>query len=147
MSGTVLTTSTRSVLLAVAIIAAGALLMGADFFTGSKNRAFEVFRTVSGGEIVTKVEVINLKNFDSQVALFNRTTGEIRRFHGSLDDPNVRNQWLELVDGVDSKTSGLLDIQFAGNQMFLVDAVTGKTWILRERASVFEWDPVRHLDK
>mgnify|MGYP006293829605 CR=1 FL=1 len=108
---------------------------------------FEVFKGMSGGDIVSKVEVINLRNFDSKVALFDRTTGEIRRFHGSLDNPNVRSQWLELADGVDGKTSGLLDIQIAGNQIFLVDAVTGDTWILRERGSIYEWDEVRVLNK
>ena len=59
----------------------------------------------------------------------------------------MRSQWLPLVDGVNGDTSGLLDIQFAGNQMFLVDAVTGRTWILRERGSIYDWDPVKTLDK
>jgi len=101
---------------------------------------------VSGdGElIVPRVRIIQ---FGDTVARFNTVTGEIHRFHGDLDKPNVRGQWVRHVRGVSDTTSGVLQIQRpdgvrAEEAAFLVDAITGDTWLLRRRGAAAEWDRV-----
>ena len=95
--------------------------------------------------------------FDSNIARFDSSTGAVYRFRGDIDNPGVRNTWELRVPAVSGSTSGLLEIQrislpnAAHSQdssqsrlaTFLVDVVTGRTWILRHRASSnATWDPV-----
>lgn len=87
---------------------------------------------------------------DSDIARLNTTTGAIYRFRGDINNASVRNTWELRVPPVKKRTSGLLEIQQlvlpkrisaddpAGADpavTFLVDLVTGDTWILRQRAS------------
>jgi hypothetical protein len=81
----------------------------------------------------------NLK-FDSEIARLDTRTGAVYRFRGDVDNPSVRNTWELRVAPVKEETSGLLEIQQPGfgdrpDAVFLVDVATGKTWILRSRAS------------
>ena len=120
----------KLLLVAAAAGLVAALVMGAGRYTSFRTR----------GEIVSKVQIIN---FDQSVARFDTTTGEIHRFNGSLNKPNVRASWVLKVRGVRGGTSGYLDIQQAGGASFLVDQVTGDTWILRRRGTNASWDKLR----
>ncbi|UCD76502.1 MAG: hypothetical protein JSV91_06170 [Phycisphaerales bacterium] len=91
-------------------------------------------------DILSKVQIIN---FNQSVARFDTTTGEIHRFNGDLHKPNVRCSWILKVKGVRKRTSGYLEIQHAGGGTFLIDRVTGDSWILRRRGANAAWDEVR----
>ena len=95
--------------------------------------------------------------FDSSIARLDTRTGAVYRFRGNVDNSSVRNTWELRVGPVKLATSGLLEIQQVRPQKvtnqhdptprrletFLVDIVTGDTWILRHRASTnATWDPV-----
>ncbi|MHC4080986.1 MAG: hypothetical protein ACYSU2_06660 [Planctomycetota bacterium] len=94
---------------------------------------------------------------DSDIARLDTRTGAVYRFRGDVDNPSVRNTWELRVAPVTDETSGILEIQRvvlpqpkrAPNELalkpstFLVDVVTGDTWILRHRASTnASWDKV-----
>lgn len=96
------------------------------------------------GALVSRVRIIQ---WDHSVARFDSSTGSIHRFNGDLDKPNVRAQWVPLVRGVNERTSGVLQIQqphgvHAIDAAFLVDVITGDTWILRRRGANATWEKV-----
>lgn len=96
------------------------------------------------GTLVSRVRIIQ---WDHSVARFDSATGSIHRFNGDLDKPNVRAQWVPLVRGVNERTSGVLQIQHpagvhAIDAPFLVDVMTGDTWILRRRGANASWEKV-----
>jgi hypothetical protein len=91
-------------------------------------------------DIVSRVRIIN---FNQSVARFDTTTGEIHRFNGDLNKPSVRCTWIPHVKGVSRKTSGFLEIQQAGGGTFLIDRVTGDSWLLRRRGTNAEWDEMK----
>jgi hypothetical protein len=98
---------------------------------------------VLGDRIIPRVRIIQ---WDDTVARFDTATGEIHIMRGDLRNPNVRNQWILHVRGVE-RTSGVLDFQQpigvqAIDAPFLVDMVTGDTWILRRRGDRATWDRV-----
>ncbi len=100
--------------------------------------------TLSTERIVPRVQIIQ---FDDSVARFDTRTGEIHRFNGDLNRPQVRGQWVSVVNGVDSSTSGVLEIQRAEgvraeSAVFLVDVIEGDTWLLRHRGSGADWDRI-----
>lgn len=88
----------------------------------------------------SKVRIIN---FDKSVARFDTSTGSIHELNGDLKNPSVRCTWTPHVKGVNKKTSGYLEIQHAGGGTFLVDRVTGDSWVLRRRGSNAKWDEVK----
>ena len=109
----------------------------------------------------------NVRN-SSDIARLDTRTGAVYRFRGDTTNPSVRNTWELRVAPVKGKTSGILEIQriiaphgeLGRNptttevvlvpSTFLVDVVTGETWILRRRASTnASWDKVelfKHSD-
>ena len=109
----------------------------------------------------------NIRN-SSDIARLDTRTGAVYRFRGDTTNPSVRNTWELRVAPVKGKTSGILEIQriiaphgeLGRNptttevvlvpSTFLVDVVTGETWILRRRASTnASWDKVelfKHSD-
>ena len=96
------------------------------------------------GFVVPAVQIIS---FDDTVGMLDTATGAIYRLRGNLDNPSVRNTWELRVGPVKAATSGLLEIQRPTfnkpDAIFLVDIITGKTWILQRRASTNRtWDPV-----
>jgi hypothetical protein len=98
----------------------------------------------------------------SDIARLDTRTGAVYRFRGDTTNPSVRNTWELRVPPVKEETSGILEIQriiaphgeLIGRNpapievelvpsTFLVDVVTGDTWILRRRASTnASWDKV-----
>ncbi|MHC4415619.1 MAG: hypothetical protein ACYS0G_10075 [Planctomycetota bacterium] len=103
---------------------------------------------ISGGDVrgfvVPAVQIIS---FDDTVGMLDTASGAVYRLRGDLDNPSVRNTWEIRVPAVGGETSGYLEIQRPNfgrpDATFLVDIVTGRTWILRRRASTNRsWDPV-----
>jgi hypothetical protein len=127
------------------VIALGLLAIGAAFVLGAGRSVQPVIHVPGEGErIVPRIQIIQ---FDDTVARFDTSTGEIHRFHGDLDKPNVRGQWVSHVRGVSGNTSGLLQIQkprgVRGEEaIFLVDVITGDTWLLRRRGASADWDKI-----
>lgn len=123
----------------------GLLAIGGGLVLGAGQRTLPVVHIAGDGErVVPRVEVIQ---FGDTVARFDTATGEIHRFNGDLDKPNVRGQWVRHVRGVSGDTSGLLQLQKprgvrGEDALFLVDAVTGETWLLRRRGARAEWDNI-----
>jgi len=121
------------------------LLVGTVAILGAGRQGPPVIHVPGEGDrIMPRVQIIQ---FGESVARFDTTTGEIHRFHGDLDKPNVRGQWVRHVRGVSGDTSGLLQIQKprgvrAKEALFLVDTVTGDTWLLRQRGASAEWDRI-----
>jgi hypothetical protein len=94
---------------------------------------------------------------DSSIARLDTRTGALYRFRGSVDNPSAASTWELRVPPVDGETSGLLEIQVVTPErtanlhdptprmpaVFLVDIVSGYTWILQARASSnLSWEPV-----
>lgn len=90
---------------------------------------------------------VQVISWDEGVALFDSVNGAVYRLRGSLSNPSVRNTWQLRVPPVTVPTSGVLELQRATfnapGALFLVDVVTGQTWILRDRPSeTGSWEPV-----
>lgn len=99
--------------------------------------------TIEG--VVPRMRIIN---FDEGLARFDTATGAIARLSGNLDNASTQITWTDHVGAVE-QSSGLLEIQqprgvgaFA-DATFLVDIVSGDTWILRRRGVGATWDAVR----
>ncbi len=87
--------------------------------------------------------------FDSDLARLNTRTGAVYRYRGDLQNTVLKSTWELRVPPVTQETSGVLEIQRIAlpktdartgetdvqAATFLVDIVTGTTWILREMAS------------
>lgn len=77
-------------------------------------------------------------SFHEGVGLLDTTNGELFELRGNLDNPSTAMYWFSRAAGVEN-TSGLLQVQSPNfnnpNTMFLVDVVTGATWILRDRGN------------
>jgi hypothetical protein len=91
--------------------------------------------------------VVQIISFDDTIGMLDTTSGAVYRLRGDLSNASVTHTWQLRVPAVAGPTSGYLEIQRATfNQpeaTFLVDKVTGRTWILRRRASENgSWDPV-----
>ena len=98
------------------------------------------------GFVLPRTEVIS---FDETVAVLDTATGAVYRIKDPrvLDNPSARVTFQLRVAPVKEETSGYLEMQRATfnqpNAIFLVDIVTGKTWILRDRASSNRsWEPI-----
>lgn len=135
-----------SLAIAVAAIAA---VVTADSTTN--NDYTHAYNADGNAIVLPKVRIVN---FDDTVARFDSTTGALDRFEGSLRGDNVGGRWYPAVPGVKGQTSGMLQLQNSvgvenfASTMFLVDTVSGRTWILeltdgdrRPREGV--WEEVR----
>ena len=136
---------TKALLALVAVMAGAACAFVAGTASGHGRSALAMDRVRFE---IPRTKVIA---FDRTVALFDTATGAISEYNGSLDHPTPNSQWLPRIKGVGQETSGLLEIQRAEGvnavpqPTFLVDVITGETWILQRRGNAFEgaWVPVR----
>jgi len=140
------------------IIPVAALAIGAGLGAGGAQLARQYFVT---GPSATQVFIFpggDLNN-DSDVAMLDTRTGAVYRYRGQLDNPSARGTWEQRVAPPKEAHSGMLEIQrlvfpsAKGNQVeteaatFLVDIVTGTTWVLHLRASTNgSWDIIKHFD-
>ena len=143
---------------AVSVCAAAA---GVTLGAGASKAALEYFVQ---GQSASKLFILpgGSGKFDSDIARLDTRSGAVYRFHGNVDNPSVRNTWEMRVPPVKEGASGLLEIQQVvlpqrdtpldqvEPTTFLVDIVSGQTWILRARASTnASWDPIetfKHSD-
>ena len=135
------------------LLSIGAVLPGVAVGAGSVTFARQYFVQ---GPSATDIFLLpgGTAKFDSDIARLDTHTGAVYRFRGDVDNPSVRNTWELRVEPVKGETSGILEIQrivlpVQGKlsdvkpTTFLVDVATGRTWILRHRASTnATWDPV-----
>lgn len=92
-------------------------------------------------------EIIRFGELPNGVGRLDTSTGAIWRFHGDLRKSNVRSQWVKAggVAGVTNRPAGSLQIQEAAGAIFLVDVLTGESWILKDRGTGLAWDEVTVL--
>lgn len=93
--------------------------------------------------VFSRVRIIEL---DGDVFRLDTQSGALSRFRGTLTGRNARGTFDAVADPVSGSTSGFVDIQRAGDAIFLVDVVTGETWILRERGNIAAWVRVNVRD-
>ncbi len=103
------------------------VLVASEVFAGPQR----AFRTLD-------IPVAQVMSYQQGVGLLNTVTGEIFELRGDLDNASSRLSWFPRVAGLDG-TSGFLQVQSPQfnrpDAVFLVDAVTGATWILRDRGN------------
>jgi hypothetical protein len=130
----------------VRLIATGSLLALVLIVAGGAGRGRQVQRDDLGARSYL-VPASRIISWDQTIGMLDTVTGAVYKLEGSLDNPGARLSWKLRVPPVTGETSGLLEIQRATfnrpDATFLVDIVTGRTWILRRRASSNgSWDPV-----
>lgn len=123
-----------------AIVAVAAMAVGILVAMGVSN-AMQATRTVD----IPAAKVIS---FGDGIGRLNTVTGAIHQLSGNLSNASARVTWQQRVPPVAGTTSGYLDIQQTNfnspGEMFLVDTITGDTWIFRWRASGHgSWDAIR----
>ena len=134
------------------LLSIGVVFLGVAVGAGSVTFARQYFVQGPSATDIFLLPGGNAK-FDSDIARLDTHTGAVYRFRGDVDNPSVRNTWELRVEPVKGETSGILEIQRIvlpalnrhGSEptTFLVDVATGRTWILRHRASTnATWDPV-----
>lgn len=125
------------------VVSIGTAVCGVGLAAGAAGVAREYFVE---GPAATQIFILpgGTTEFDSDIAKLNTRTGEVHRFRGDVNVASVQNTWELRVAAVKEANSGILEIQKVPNfhdpapgheATFLVDVVTGKTWILRHRAS------------
>ena len=81
--------------------------------------------------IVSATEILRL---DNHIVRFDTTTGELSRFSGTATGGAANGLWIRIARPVSESTSQYLQLRRVGEAVFLIDQVTGDTWVLR-RAS------------
>ncbi len=101
--------------------------------------ASEVFAAPQRAFRTLDIPVVQVMSYQQGVGLLDTTTGEIFELRGDLDNASSRLSWFPRVAGL-AGTSGFLKVQSPQfnrpDAVFLIDAVTGATWILRERGNM-----------
>lgn len=135
-------------LLAIGVIAVAAVVTADSTTNNDYTHAYNADGTPM---VLPRVRIVN---FDETVAKFDTTNGALHRFHGELRGDNVGGRWVLAVPPITGETSGMLQMQNSvgvenvASTVFLVDAVTGRTWILElsdsdRRARTGVWEEVR----
>ncbi len=105
--------------------------------------ASEVFAAPQRAFRTLDIPVVQVIPYQQGVGLLDTTTGEIFELRGDLYNASSRLSWFPRVAGF-AGTSGFLQVQSPPRHhgpidrpdpVFLVDAVTGATWILRDRGN------------
>lgn len=101
-------------------------------------------------QVVPAANIIRLGENPDGIARIDSSTGAIHRFLGnprSIDPEQAigLSAWKLEHAGVGTRPVGALRLQQAGPATFLVDALSGETWILRMRNGHFGWDRVETI--
>lgn len=130
------------VVMILALVSAVVLMIAG----AGNDRELTIMRAGVRGFVLPRTEVIS---FDETVAVLDTATGAVYRIKDPrvLDNASARVTFQLRVAPVKEETSGYLELQRPTfnqpNAIFLVDIVTGKTWILRDRASSNRsWEPI-----
>lgn len=128
----------RPLLVLLIAVASVAVVMGAGRLVNQS-----IQDRVAGDRVLSRVQIINLND---TIARVDTANGEVHLFSGDSRSPSSRGQWRLYADGV-RNSSGYLEVQLplgveARGTAFLVDVVTGQTWVLTRRSGRATWDPV-----
>lgn len=93
--------------------------------------------------VFSRVQFIQL---DGDIMRLDTATGALSRFRGTETGRNARGTFDAFAQPVSGPTSGFVEIQQVDDAVFLVDVVTGETWILRQRGSIASWVQVNIRD-
>ncbi len=103
--------------------------------------ASEVFGAPQRAFRTLDIPVAQVIPYQQGVGLLDTVTGEIFELRGDLKNASSQLSWFARVPGL-AGTSGFLQVQSPRrfvidrpDPIFLVDAVTGATWILRDRGN------------
>lgn len=133
-------TIVRTLLCSLIVVATVAIAVGASRASAQST----IQDRVVGDRVLSRVHIFNLED---TVARLDTVTGEVHLFTGDVRRPGTRGQWRLYASGV-GQTSGYLQIQTpAGVEaypvLFLVDIVTGDSWVLTRRGTGrATWDRV-----
>ena len=119
----------------IALIAAAIVGLARAQDTGQPvgNGAIPGTNGITGATTVfSRVRIVEM---DDTIFRLDTETGALSRFRGTESGRNARGSFVSVAPPLRSPTSGFVDIQQAGNATFLVDVVTGQTWILRQRGN------------
>ena len=95
--------------------------------------------------VIPSTQIIS---FNDTVGRLDTGTGAVYQLRGNVNAPSSAKTWELRVPAVTGDTSGVLEIQRATfnnpEATFLVDVVTGRTWILNRRSNDNgSWDEVK----
>lgn len=133
------TTLVRTLVALLVAVGTVAVIMGA----GRMARSGSIQDRMLAERVLPRVQIIQ---FDDTFARLDTTTGELHLFSGDFRNTSSRSQWRLHAAGVGGN-SGYLEIQqpqgvSPTNALFLVDVVTGDTWVLSRRGARATWDHV-----
>lgn len=77
------------------------------------------------------VPTVRIFRFGNEVVRFDSTTGEMSRFSGTVSGGGAAGTWLKFAKPVAGSTSQILEFRSIAGGAFLIDQVTGQTWVLR----------------
>ena len=127
------------------VVLIGVITAAALFTMGAGNRSGQLVGDVPDRAFILPAsEIIS---FGTTIGLLDTVTGAIYQLSGNLSNPGITQTWELKVPAVKGPTSGFLELQRttfnSPEALFLVDRVTGKTWLFRWRSSGNgAWDPV-----
>ena len=116
---------------AIALVSITLLVAGVSAGRGDQHRA-----RMHDGYIVPASQIIS---FGDTIGRLDTETGAVYELRGNLRNASTPMHWKQRVAPLVEQTSGVLEIQRATfndpGATFLVDVVTGETWLLTDRAS------------
>ncbi|MCI0366634.1 MAG: hypothetical protein L0219_22445, partial [Phycisphaerales bacterium] len=71
---------------------------------------------------------------DDVIVRFDTATGELFNFEGTLQGSNANGLFRNIAPPVSGSNSGVLEVKRIGQATFLIDVLTGETWILRQNS-------------
>jgi hypothetical protein len=77
------------------------------------------------------VPAVRILRFDNQVVRLDTATGEMSRFSGTVSGGGASGTWLKFAKPIVGATSQFLEFRSIAGGAFLIDQVTGQTWVLR----------------
>src|SRR5687768_10994598 len=97
--------------------------------------ASSITRAQSGQDLPTNLDIFSrtkIIKVNDVIVRFDTATGELFNFEGTLQGSTANGRFRSIAPPVSGSNSGFLEIKRIGQAAFLIDAVTGDTWILRQ---------------
>ena len=131
----------RTVVIACAMAGCATLAV----FVGMGAEHANHYRADARTYVIPSTQIIS---FNDTVGRLDTATGAVYQLRGDVNAPSSAKTWELRVPAVSGDTSGVLEIQRATfnnpEATFLVDVVTGRTWLLNRRGNNNgTWDEVK----
>ncbi len=121
----------RYKVLTATLVFAGLTLIATSALAAPAERTSPAFHTT----VFSAAQVVA---FQEGVGLLDTTNGTVYELRGDLDNASTKLSWFLRVPAIEG-SSGFLELQSPRfnrpDALFLVDAVTGATWIFRDRGN------------